>query len=353
MRILFTCGREPTYPRNALLLKMLKQRYDVIEITETSQSLSLRYARVGWKLLTNHIPYDIAFVGFLGHPLMLLVPYIIKRPVIFDMFVSFYDTLCLDRAWISPRSIAGKLALWLDKTALRNSSKTLIDTRTHGNYIAKILDWPAQQFTPLFVGCDDSIFFPRNIPKVTAQYINVLYYSSYLPLHGTEIILRAANRLKSYPQIRFKFIGGGSQIRNAYQLAQKLHLTNVEFFPPVPLSGLPIEIATADICLGGHFSTIPKAANVIAGKTFQCLAMGKATIVGDNPANRELLTPQYDALFCPMGNEVALADAILTLAKDDQLRAYLGNNALQTFQEHASINALQPQLYHIIETISV
>ena len=75
--------------------------------------------------------------------------------------------------------------------------------------------------------------------------------------------------------------------------------------------------------------------------------------VGDNPANRELLTPQYDALFCPMGNDVALADAILTLAKDDQLRAYLGNNALRTFQERASINALQPQLYHIIETISV
>lgn len=352
MRILFTCGREPDYPRNALLLKMLKQRYDVLEITENCRSLPLRYIKLSWRLLTNQIPYDIAFIGFLGHPLMLLSPYVVKSPVVFDMFVSFYDTLCLDRAWISPQSVAGKLSLWLDKTATRKASTTLIDTRTHRDYLVNLLNLSPNQLTPLFVGCDDTIFYPRNTIGKTKPSIKVLYYSSYLPLHGTQIVLQAAYHLRSYPQIHFKVIGAGVQAQDIEQQAQKLRLSNIEFSPPIPLIDLPAEIASADICLGGHFSTIPKATHVIAGKTYQCIAMGKATIVGDNLANHELLTPQHDALFCPMGDDVALAQAILILAEDGALRAHLGNNALKTFQEHASINALRPQLCQIIETLS-
>ena len=87
---------------------------------------------------------------------------------------------------------------------------------------------------------------------------------------------------------------------------------------------------------------------MIAGKTFQALAMGKATIVGDNPANRELLTPGDHALFCPMGDPQALASAVLTLLGDAELRADLGGNGFRTFQERASSDVLSREVGRMV-----
>ena len=72
--------------------------------------------------------------------------------------------------------------------------------------------------------------------------------------------------------------------------------------------------------------------------------MGKPTIVGDNPANRELLTPGHDAWFCQMADPEALASAILTLMQNRDLQAHLSQNALRTFKMHASTDALSRQV---------
>ena len=106
------------------------------------------------------------------------------------------------------------------------------------------------------------------------------------------------------------------------------------------------------ICLGGHFGTSDKAARVIAGKTFQDLAMGKPTIVGENAANHELLTHGYDAWFCPMSDPQALAEGIRTLAEDAPLRAQLGRNARRSFLERASLEVIQAQVRQVVEAMA-
>ena len=45
---------------------------------------------------------------------------------------------------------------------------------------------------------------------------------------------------------------------------------------------------------------------MIVGKTFQCLAMGRPTIVADNAANAELLTHAEDAWSCRPNDPPAL-----------------------------------------------
>jgi len=49
--------------------------------------------------------------------------------------------------------------------------------------------------------------------------------------------------------------------------------------------------------LPGGILPLGKSLAVIAGKTFQDIAMGKPTIVGDTPANHELLTHSYTPGF--------------------------------------------------------
>jgi glycosyltransferase involved in cell wall biosynthesis len=133
------------------------------------------------------------------------------------------------------------------------------------------------------------------------------------------------------------------------RLARELSADNIEFCPPVPLARLPEEIAAAEVCLGGHFGASGKAARVIAGKTFQCLSMGKAVIVGENAANRELLTPGVDAAFCAMNDPAALAEAIQRLVGDAAQRQRLGAAARQTLLERASLPVLTAELRAIVQ----
>ena len=83
----------------------------------------------------------------------------------------------------------------------------------------------------------------------------------------------------------------------------------------VPHSKLPSEINKSTICLGGHFSEKGKAKRVVAGKTFQFLSCNKPTIVGDNPANRELFIEKGLIHYVRINDEKALSEKIFEVLK--------------------------------------
>jgi len=141
----------------------------------------------------------------------------------------------------------------------------------------------------VFVGCDEEQFHP--LPE-NPESRTVLYYCSYLPLHGVDVVVQAAELLQADPSIKFKIIGEGIEYEKIRKFIQEKQLTNVELAAPVPIDQLPYEIQNSLICLGGHFGASAKACRVIPGKAFQMIAMGKPVIMGDNAANRELLTHQ-------------------------------------------------------------
>jgi glycosyltransferase involved in cell wall biosynthesis len=341
MRVLFTCGREPAYQRNIVLRTCLERNFDVQSVTDSTPQLPLRYARLALKLLSTRTEHDMTCVGFLGQPLMPFVRRLTRKPILFDAFLSVYDTLCFDRRRFQPRSAVGQLAFWLDRTSCSQADLVLLDTEAHAQYFSRTFGLPSTRFRRLFVGCDESVFFPRPFQE---SHPLVLFYGTFLPLHGIDIVIRAAKLLEAATDIRFRVIGTGMEHERIRRLSTELDVHNVEFRAPVPIARLADEIAEATICLGGHFSAIEKAKRVIAGKTFQSLAMGKPTIVGDNPANRELLTPGHDAWFCQMADPEALASAILSLVQNRDLQTHLGQNALRTFRMYASGDALSRQV---------
>jgi glycosyltransferase involved in cell wall biosynthesis len=262
-----------------------------------------------------------------------------SKPIIFDAFLSTFDTMCFDRKRFKPASLAGKFFYGLDRYSCEQADRILLDTDAHIDYFTKTFDLPRNKFHRVFVGADESLFYPREVTREDQKF-RVFYYSSFLPLHGTEFIVQAADKLRDRKEIEFVIVGEGPERIKIRNLAQRRGVNNIRFIDWLPYGQLPMEIAQADICLGGHFSSVDKAKRVIAGKTFQFLAMRKPVIVGDCEGNRELLTDRENALFVTMADAGALANAILELRNNVILREHIAGAGYRIFVERCTIEVL-------------
>jgi hypothetical protein len=132
LKLIFACGREPSYGRNKTVLTALQACFDVISITDTQPgSLTLRICRLLPRLFQalRH-PHDLVYLGFYAHPLVLFARRLTSAPIIFDAFVSTYDTLCFDRRQFSPASMPGRLAFELDRAASLSATRVVLDRKS-------------------------------------------------------------------------------------------------------------------------------------------------------------------------------------------------------------------------------
>ncbi len=349
MYILYLSGRELEYPRNDVIVRALR-RISTVEVVGWSGPGSLSWRSVSVliralpRLLTRR--YDLVVVGFYGHLLMLPVGLISRAPILFDAFVSTYDTLVEDRQVYRSGSPVAKLARWLDRTATGLSDHVLLDTPLHCQYFQQHLGLPSAKLSDLPVGCNEAIFKPR--ADLNGDDTVVLYYSTYLPLHGATTVVQSAALLQSHAAIRFRLIGRGPEFGQAYQTALDVQLRNLEFIPMIPIQQLPAEIAGATICLGGHFGKTAKADRVVPGKVYQLLAMAKPVIAGDTAANRRLFSRDGCALLTPPGDPEALAAAILDLHGAPQKRQALSLAGRSLYEECCSEAVITENLAAII-----
>lgn len=347
LKSIFTAGRETNYPRNELMISAIQKISQTTVIgSQTSNVYSggilsiLRRSLVSFLQLIPWLikqDFDFLFVGFFGQLLTQMITPFCKKPLVLDLFVSAYDTLVEDRKLTAKDSLIAKLFYRLDKASGKRASIVFVDTNAQAEYFHEEFGIPLAKMKRVFVGCDEKLFHPLPQPQATRT---VLYYCSYLPLHGVDVVVEAAELLQAQTSIRFKIIGKGMEFEKVQKFILEKGLENIELADPVSIEQLPSEIQDSLICLGGHFGTSAKACRVIPGKVFQIIAMGKPVIVGDNAANRELLTNRVDTLFCEMNNPAALAEAISTLVHDQSLRNQLSKGALETYQSSANSEQL-------------
>jgi len=357
MRILFLHSSHSRYIRNLVLSRALHRSHDVVEVTSPASSRLKGNLSIGLRyLFMDRRAFDLVVIGFPGH---LLVPWVRlwarshgRLPILFDPFVSWYDTFCLDRRWFRPSSIPGRLTYALDLWSCRWSDRLLADTYAHRDFFIHTFDLPPAKIDVAYVGCDETLFAPRPEQPASAgdtRTFNVFTYTSFLRLHGVEKMLYAAKYLEERRDITFTIAGAGSRLSAMQGLARDLGLRNVRFPGWVPFDQLPARIAGADLCLGGHFSDVPKAARVISTKTFQFIAMRKPTIVGDNAATREVFVPGQHVWAVPMNRPEALAEAIGSLAGDPVLRRRLADGGYDIFKQQFTTEAIARKLEPVLE----
>lgn len=285
---------------------------------------------------------DFIFVGFIGHYDMFvakLLSKIMRKKLVFDTFISLYDSIVDDKKLIKKETLLADMIRWLDRTACHLADIVIYESREHKKYFEEELKVLTPKSHVLYVGADDAIFYPRKNIKGD-NIFRVLYYGHFVPLQGIDYIIEAADMLKNNNDIKFKLIGRGQDMLRIKTMIERKKLKNIEFIDTLmPREKLTEEIAFSDVCLG-IFGKSDKAGRVIPNKVYECLAMRKAVITGDTPSVRELFQNRKDLLLCERANAQAIADSIIKLKNDRTLRIKISEGGYKSFKSKCSTKIL-------------
>jgi len=334
MEVVFFGAYDPEYPRNAVLRRGLE--LNGVRVSECrvppGRRFWLRYpALLGrWLRRRKHdaASASILFVPEFGHkdvPLARLLGHLTSRRVVFDPLASRYETKILD--W--RRKPTGSPSAWwnrvIDRRAFRSSDFLIADTRAHKEYYGREFHLEASRVAVVPVGFDDRIFsraladFGRSVRK-TDEVFTVLFFGSFLPLHGVSEIIEAARIVSDMDKsMNFRFFGSGQTLASVRARAAELRLANVGFEGWLNQAELAAAVSrTADVCLG-IFGRTEKADRVVPHKIFQAMALRKPVVTARTPAIEEFFTDRENIRLCPRGDARALAEAILELKEDRAL----------------------------------
>lgn len=347
MKICYFGSYNRDYPRNKILINGLRKNnvnvtecnFDFPHIIKIKDSLSHEY--------------DGIIVGFPGQktvPFARLISKLKGVNLVFDAFLSVYNTYVFDRKDVKQNSLKGRYYYSLDKISCKLADVVLLDTYQHIKYFLKTFNISQNKFRRIFIGAEDNIFYPRKYKKDGDKFV-VEFHGKFIPLQGTDYIIKAAKLLEKDKEIIFNLIGNGKTYEKTFRLAQKLKLKNVNFLGWIVYEKLPFFIANADVGLG-IFGNTEKAKMVVPNKAYEILAMRKALITGYSLASNEVgLINEKNSMLVEMANPSAIANVILMLKDDKKLRQKIAKNGYKLFKKKFTPKILGKELKKILTEI--
>jgi len=320
IKILYFGSFDPEYSRNRVLIRGLRENGVDVSLCYDNSPYIFKYINLFLRHLKHRGRYDAMIVGFPGQKVMLLARLLTSKPIIFDVFTSHYGGYILDRKKFRENSLMATWYKWLDRKSVSISDVALLDTDAHIDFFVENIGLSRSRFMKVLVGTDSEVFYPRDHRVSTDRFI-VHFHGGYIPLQGVKCIIKAAKILEN-ENIQFNLIGRGQTYSEDYELARGLNIKNIEFIDRVSYNKLADYITGSDICLG-IFGDTPKTDLVIPNKIYEALGCGKAIITSDTAAIRELLTNEENVLTCNKADAVDLADKILRLKNEPELRLRL------------------------------
>lgn len=253
-------------------------------------------------------------VPFPGHFLMPLAWALTRRPhkkLIFDAFVSLYDTDVGDRRRFSPWHPRAWMLWAADLLSMHLADEVLIDTEAHRRFLIEKFHLDPARVRVIYLQARNDLFYPiRNQKSENRDLFKIFFYGTVIPLQGIEYILDAARILEEQnPSVHFSMVGS----EKLKCMVEKSGRKNISAGAFAPIEKLPDMIRNADLCLG-IFGTSGKSRRVIPHKVVDAIACGVPVLTADTPAMRERFAGHPLVRLVRPGDGAALAEAILQLA---------------------------------------
>lgn len=353
MRLSFFGAYDPDYPRNTVIRKGLRQ--NGVEVYECwlrgKYKFWMRYPLLFFKFLHTCSRRSFIFIPEFCQkdvPLARFLSLLFSRKIIFDPLAPRYETKITDWKRKPPGSWQARWNFAIDSWAFAFSDLILADTQAHKEYYCREYGIPEDKVEVLPVGYDDEIF-RRDLAAEKRKRFTVLFYGSFLPLHGADAVVGAAGIVsREDPSIEFLLIGSGQTLPRVRELATEMSLDNIQFEDWLPQKEIPQRIASADICMG-IFGRTEKAGRVVPHKIYQSMGMGKPVVTARTPAVEEFFSHRENIFLVSEPYPENLAQAVLELKRDEHLREKIAEKGHRFVRQEYSPQAIGRRLIRIIE----
>ncbi|MGR3173268.1 MAG: glycosyltransferase family 4 protein [Candidatus Scalindua sp.] len=198
-------------------------------------------------------------------------------------------------------------------------------------------------------GADINSFFPdeHSRLRIRNQYnldnkLVVGFVGSFRYFHGIHILIDSISRIvEKCADTHFLLVGNGPERENLELQVCKKGLSGVvTFVGNVPFQDVPAYINAMDVTV----APFPKLQNDEYSfmKIFEYMAVGKPIVASGYPDSNSFIKDHHSGMLVEPGNEYQLAQAILELLMDSNLRDKLGAEARRmvedkyTWKENAS-----------------
>ena len=274
------------------------------------------YPLLLWRYLRapDHQLVLVPYMGQFDVLVLWLAARLRKKPVVWDMFISLYDTVAHDRALAAPRSLSARILWLLEWLGCRAADLVLMDTEAHARHVTRLFGLRSGHVVAVPVGAEPGAFRRLAPPVPHHGPTRILFYGQMIPLHGISVVLDAA--LSPRGRARHWTLIGTGQDRPLVEAAlAATKAPHIDWQEWVPYEQLSAEIGKADLCLG-IFGSSTKAASVVPNKVYQALLSGRSVITRTSPAMLETFGDSQPGLeLVPPGDPEALLDAIERLER--------------------------------------
>lgn len=344
--------RDVSFPRNGSIVRALEQTPGITLLTAHNRSTNWRRYVEAWRLLRRlrrETKPDVYVFGFRSHEIFwVFLPGIRNKPIVFDALMSPYASLSEERKLGWRGRLLAPLVFYLERSILRRADLVITDTPAHIVYYQQTFGLPSTKLCALPVSAPD-VERIAPTPSSLDSSFNVLFFGSFLPLHGVNTIVQAASLLKNL-DIRFDFVGGSAQqVHSACEAAGVTNYTHRSWVPFDEL--LRRDIPAAHLCLGGPFGNTRQARRVITTKTAQCLAARRPTVIGRIEHDIGFVDKQ-NCLLVEQADADALAEAIRWAFEQQDRLPDIGENGRKLYDAELSTHVVAERLAPLLKALA-
>jgi glycosyltransferase involved in cell wall biosynthesis len=239
---------------------------------------------------------------------------------------------------------------WLERFLYRAADRVMVNSP---GYVDHVRDLGAKRVELVPNGADTEMFDParRGADFRRSHLLNDKFVVLYAGAHGFSndlgIVLDAAKKIEERP-IQIVLLGDGKEKASLQADAKKMGLKNVSFIDSVPKNEMANALAASDACLA-ILKPIEWYKATYPNKVFDYMAAGRPVVLAIDGVIREVVDAAGCGVFAEPGDADSLAEAILSLAKDDARSHKMGLAGRTYIEKHFDRAALAGKLTDILE----
>ena len=364
---------EQNYPRNRMVIELLKEEYEVEELHEplwekssdkTGSFLSLSnlipffftafkiYFGLFFKLKSKLKKDDIIVTGYIGqfdlYFLYFFRFFFKKYTIVANPLVSFYDTIVEDRKIVKKGSFIARQILKAETKMYAMCAQVWVDTKQNQDYFIKTFQLDSRKVKVVYVGAEDFFFENKDIHKF--DKFTVLFYGKYIPLHGLDKLIETIPLMPKSTE--WMFIGKGQLYDKIYKEFEALRKIGhkISIISWVDYENLNNFINGAHVLLG-IFGDSDKAKRVIPNKLFQSVATKNVVLTSDSLAIREIFDEK--SIFMCENSPDAIKKSLINIKDnyDDALK--VAANGYEKFNKCASKLVIKKSIIGYISSLEI